>query len=74
LQDYLDAVATDRAVVPINHVYEFDQIVEAHSAMEAGDAVGKLVVMTQRPGDAWREQRSASHAQPQLSSSSGAER
>jgi NADPH2:quinone reductase len=44
LQDYLDAVAAGNAVVPIDRVYEFDQIVEAHAAMEAGDATGKLVV------------------------------
>jgi NADPH:quinone reductase-like Zn-dependent oxidoreductase len=46
LQDFLDAVAGGDAVVPIDHVYEFDQIVEAHAAMEASDAAGKLVVMT----------------------------
>jgi NADPH2:quinone reductase len=46
LQDFLDAVAAGHAVVPIDHVYEFDQIVEAHTAMEAGDAAGKLVVTT----------------------------
>ncbi len=46
LQDFLGAVAAGHAVVPIAHVYEFDQIVEAHAAMEAGDAAGKLVVTT----------------------------
>ena len=46
LQDFLDAVAAGHAVVPIDHVYEFDQIVEAHAAMEAGEAAGKLVVTT----------------------------
>jgi NADPH2:quinone reductase len=46
LQDFLDAVAAGHAVVPIDHVYEFDQIIEAHAAMEAGDAAGKLVVTT----------------------------
>jgi NADPH:quinone reductase-like Zn-dependent oxidoreductase len=45
LQDFLDAVAAGRAVVPIDHVYDFDQIVEAHRVMEAGTATGKLVVM-----------------------------
>ena len=40
LQEFLDAV------VPIDHVYNMDQIVEAHAAMEAGRASGKLVVTT----------------------------
>jgi NADPH:quinone reductase-like Zn-dependent oxidoreductase len=47
LQEYLDAVAAGRAVVPIDRVYDFDQIVEAHRVMEAGSATGKLVVRTQ---------------------------
>jgi NADPH:quinone reductase-like Zn-dependent oxidoreductase len=46
LQGFLEAVAASRAVVPIDHVYDFDQIVEAHRAMEAGSATGKLVVRT----------------------------
>jgi NADPH:quinone reductase-like Zn-dependent oxidoreductase len=46
LQEYLDAVAAGRAVVPIDRVYDFDQIVEAHRDMEAGSATGKLVVRT----------------------------
>jgi NADPH:quinone reductase len=46
LQDFLDAVAAGAAAVPIDHVYNFDQIVEAHLAMEAGLASGKLVVTT----------------------------
>ena len=45
LQEFIDSVASGRAVVPIDHVYELDQIVEAHSAMEAGTAKGKLVVV-----------------------------
>ena len=45
LQEFLDAVADGHAVVPIDRVYGFDQIVEAHAAMEAGGAAGKLVVM-----------------------------
>jgi NADPH:quinone reductase len=44
LQEFLDAVADGHAVVPIDRVYGFDQIVEAHAAMEAGSAAGKLVV------------------------------
>jgi len=35
LQEFLDAVADGPAAVPIDHVYGFDQIVEAHTAMEA---------------------------------------
>lgn len=46
LQGFLDDVSAGRAVVPIDHVYGFEQIVEAHAAMEAGDATGKLVVTT----------------------------
>jgi NADPH:quinone reductase-like Zn-dependent oxidoreductase len=46
LQGFLDAVAAGDAVVPIDRVYHFDQIVEAHTAMEAGRASGKLVVTT----------------------------
>jgi NADPH:quinone reductase-like Zn-dependent oxidoreductase len=46
LQDFLDAVAAGSAVVPIARVFDFAQIVEAHAAMEAGAASGKLVVTT----------------------------
>jgi NADPH:quinone reductase-like Zn-dependent oxidoreductase len=46
LQEFLDAVAAGHAVVPIDRVYDFDQIVEAHDAMETGGAAGKLVVTT----------------------------
>jgi NADPH:quinone reductase len=46
LQAFLDAVAAGEAVVPIDRVYAFDQIVDAHAAMEAGGAAGKLVVTT----------------------------
>jgi NADPH2:quinone reductase len=46
LQDYLDAVAHGDAVVPIGGIYQLDEIVEAHTAMEAGTASGKLVVAT----------------------------
>jgi NADPH:quinone reductase-like Zn-dependent oxidoreductase len=46
LQDFLDAVATGDTTVPIDHVYGFDQIAEAHAAMEDGRAKGKLVVTT----------------------------
>lgn len=46
LQGFLDAVAAGEATVPIDRVYAFDQIAEAHTAMEQGTAVGKLVVLT----------------------------
>src|SRR3954449_4709623 len=46
LQGFLDAVAAGAAVVPIDRVYSFDQIVEAHTAMEAGHTKGKLVITT----------------------------
>jgi NADPH2:quinone reductase len=46
LQDFLDAVAAGDAVVPIDHVYAFEEIAEAHTAMDAGQASGKLVVVT----------------------------
>jgi NADPH:quinone reductase-like Zn-dependent oxidoreductase len=46
LQDFLDAVAAGDTTVPIDHVYGFDRIVEAHTAMENGSAKGKLVVTT----------------------------
>jgi NADPH:quinone reductase-like Zn-dependent oxidoreductase len=46
LQDFLDAVAAGTAMVPIDHVYAFDQIVEAHEAMESGHTTGKLVITT----------------------------
>lgn len=46
LQDFLDAVAAGTAVVPIDRVYAFDEIVEASRAMESGETRGKLVVTT----------------------------
>jgi NADPH2:quinone reductase len=46
LQNFLDAVAAGHATVPIDRVYGFEQIVQAHAAMEAGQASGKLVVTT----------------------------
>jgi NADPH:quinone reductase len=44
LQQFLDDVAAGSAVVPVGGVYAFEQVVEAHAAMEAGTAAGKLVV------------------------------
>ena len=46
LQDFLDAVARGDAVVPLYRVYRLDEIREAHAEMEAGSAVGKIVVLT----------------------------
>jgi NADPH:quinone reductase len=45
LQNFLDAVATGDAIVPIHRTYRLDQIAEAHADMEAGRATGKLVVL-----------------------------
>ncbi len=41
---FLDRGAAGSAVVPIGRVYRFDQIAEAHRAMEGGQVSGKLVV------------------------------
>ncbi|HWO58467.1 MAG TPA: zinc-binding alcohol dehydrogenase family protein [Umezawaea sp.] len=47
LQDFLDAVADGTAVVPLDRVFPFDEIVQAHTRMEAGEATGKIVVTTE---------------------------
>ncbi len=46
LQDFIDDVEAGRVKVPIAHVYRFDEIIEAHQAMEDGTMSGKLVVTT----------------------------
>ena len=46
LQGFIELVQDGRVTVPIAHVYNMDQIVEAHTAMEAGTMSGKLVVVT----------------------------
>jgi NADPH:quinone reductase len=46
LQRFLDLVEAGRAVVPVGHVYNFDDIVQAHRDMEANRVSGKLVVTT----------------------------
>ena len=46
VQEFLDAVAAGTATIPLDRVYEFDRIVEAHTRMEAGEATGKIVVTT----------------------------
>ena len=45
LQSFLDAVAAGRITVPIHRAYALDEIAAAHADMEAGNAVGKLVVL-----------------------------
>jgi NADPH:quinone reductase-like Zn-dependent oxidoreductase len=45
LQEFLDAVADGKAVVPLDRVYPFEQIQQAHAMMEANQAQGKLVVL-----------------------------
>ena len=48
LQGFIDDVEAGRVEVPIGHVYRFEEIVEAHQAMEDGTMSGKLVVTTGR--------------------------
>lgn len=45
LGDFLDDVAAGRATVPVARVYALDEIVEAHTDMEAGRLLGKGVVV-----------------------------
>jgi NADPH:quinone reductase-like Zn-dependent oxidoreductase len=45
LQAFLDDVAAGRLDVPIGRSYPLDEIATAHADMEAGNAVGKLVVL-----------------------------
>jgi NADPH:quinone reductase-like Zn-dependent oxidoreductase len=44
LQEFLDAVAAGKATVPVARIFDLDEIVEAHTLMEAAKAAGKLVV------------------------------
>jgi NADPH:quinone reductase-like Zn-dependent oxidoreductase len=46
LEEFLDAVAAGRAIVPVGPVLDLAEIQEAHRIMEAGTAGGKIVVMT----------------------------
>lgn len=46
LQRFVNQVARGEAEVPIDKVYEFEKIVEAHTRMEEGHAIGKIVVKT----------------------------
>jgi NADPH2:quinone reductase len=46
LQGFLDSVASGSGSVPIDRVFEFEQLPEAHERMAAGAASGKMVVLT----------------------------
>jgi NADPH:quinone reductase len=46
LQEFIAAVSEGAAVAPVGAVYQIDQIVEAHTAMEEGRVAGKIVVLT----------------------------
>ncbi len=46
LQGFLDAAAAGSITVPVDRVFELDEIQEAHRYMEEGLASGKLVVTT----------------------------
>jgi NADPH2:quinone reductase len=45
LQSFLGDLATGRLSLPAHRAYPFDEIVEAHTAMEENTATGKLVVV-----------------------------
>jgi NADPH2:quinone reductase len=45
LQSFLGDLATGRLALPVHRAYAFDEIVEAHTAMEENAATGKLVVV-----------------------------
>jgi len=47
LQGFIDEVESGSVNVPIARVYRFDEIVEAHLAMESARVSGKLVVTTE---------------------------
>ncbi len=46
LNAFLAEVKMGTLTVPIDRIYRFDEIVEAHAAMESGSASGKIVVLT----------------------------
>jgi NADPH:quinone reductase len=46
LQAIIDAVEAGQAKIPLDKVYNMDQISEAHQYMDDGHAKGKLVVLT----------------------------
>lgn len=45
-QGFLDSVTARKVVVPVGHVYRFEEIVQAHKDMEASTVGEKLVVTT----------------------------
>lgn len=45
LQEFLDAVAADRAVIPLGKTYPLDDVVQAHRDMESGSLAGKGVLL-----------------------------
>ncbi|MFP7364184.1 zinc-binding dehydrogenase [Corynebacterium callunae] len=45
LQGIIDAVAAGELSFPMGHVYQLDEIVQAHEDMESGAVTGKLVVL-----------------------------
>lgn len=49
LQGYFDDIEAGHALVPIDHVYRLEQIREAHTRMESGNATGKLIVVNSEP-------------------------
>jgi NADPH2:quinone reductase len=49
LQEFLDAVATGAATVPLAKVCPLDEIARAHADMEANRVAGKLVVSMTPP-------------------------
>lgn len=44
LQEFLDAVRDDRAIIPLGRVYRLDEIQQAHRDMHAGTVGGKAVI------------------------------
>lgn len=46
LQVFVERVAAGQVVVPVDQVFTLDQIASAHARMEAGEASGKVVVLT----------------------------
>ena len=46
LQDFIEEVEKGRAKVPIGKVFNIDEIVEEHRAMEENKAGGKIVITT----------------------------
>ena len=46
LQEFLDDVAAGVAVVPVDEVFHFGQLRQAHDKMANGVSAGKMVVLT----------------------------